>query len=257
MSQVAARQLNTNGDSARVGTAEPVELFISIGTVKCIVYGCAIFMRRDGKAKATGTAADPAPAATDLADQARALLAALRAPLLTQFLGEWPTRSSARSVAPQSLPVLRWLPAAREAAPPFSARFIDALVACAAALAWRRSYTVAEAGTAFLDNYGWCEFLGISGPSRSERLACGVLLLGPNLIYPAHRHEAEEIYVPLAGTAAWQRGGLWTERAPGAVIHHARNEPHAMRTGTVPLLALYLWRSENLAQKSRLDPAAT
>jgi hypothetical protein len=28
-----------------------------------------------------------------------------------------------------------------------------------------------------------------------------------------------------------------------------------MQTGEEPLLALYLWRSENLAQESRLDPA--
>jgi hypothetical protein len=39
------------------------------------------------------------------------------------------------------------------------------------------------------------------------------------------------------------------------VIHHAPYVPHAMQTGQEPLLALYLWRSENLAQQSRLDPA--
>jgi len=45
----------------------------------------------------------------------------------------------------------------------------------------------------------------------------------------------------------------WLDESPGTVIHHASNEPHAMRTGTQPLLALYLWRSDNLNQKSRLD----
>jgi hypothetical protein len=79
-------------------------------------------------------------------------------------------------------------------------------------------------------------------------------MLGPATHYPRHRHEAEEWYLPLSGTAAWQQGDAdWRDRPPGTLIHHAGNEPHAMRTGAGPLLALYLWRSANLAQKARLD----
>ncbi len=93
---------------------------------------------------------------------------------------------------------------------------------------------------------------------RDERIACGFLILGPSTHYPRHRHEAEEIYLPLSGTAAWQQGDAgWQDRAPGALIHHASEEPHAMRTRGSPLLALYLWRSDNLAQKARLDRPAT
>jgi hypothetical protein len=29
--------------------------------------------------------------------------------------------------------------------------------------------------------------------------------------------------------------------------------PHAMRTETVPLLALYLWRGDNLTEKSHIE----
>jgi hypothetical protein len=66
------------------------------------------------------------------------------------------------------------------------------------------------------------------------------------------------MYLPLSGTAAWQQGdAVWRDRAPGTLIHHAGDEPHAMRTGASPLLALYLWRSDNLAQKARLDRVAT
>ena len=87
----------------------------------------------------------------------------------------------------------------------------------------------------------------------SERLVCGFLLLGPQTLYPRHRHEAEEIYVPLSGTAAWQQGdGAWREKLPGAAIHHTSLEPHAMRTAQQPLLALYLWRGGGLTRSSRL-----
>jgi hypothetical protein len=131
------------------------------------------------------------------------------------------------------------------------------LLEMAAELAWRRSYSPDLAGVDFYENYGWTEFAGLMGSVPSDRLACGVLLLGPHVDYPPHRHEAEEIYVPLAGTASWQQGvGPWRDRPPGTVLHHARHEPHAMRTGREALLALYLWRSENLAQGSHLVPAA-
>jgi hypothetical protein len=194
--------------------------------------------------------------AGDLLAQARVLLTDLHAGELTPFLEDWPSPSEPRSVPPSSVPVLRWLPHIRQSASAFSAPLVNALVATAPSLAWRRSYSPAAVGPQFYENYGWTEFAGLTGPMPSQHLACGVLLLGPHVTYPPHRHEAEEIYVPLAGTAAWRHGEEgWRERPPGTVIHHASYDPHAMQTGREPLLALYLWRSENLAQESRLDPA--
>jgi hypothetical protein len=107
----------------------------------------------------------------------------------------------------------------------------------------------------FLQNYGWTELMGRGAPIDASRVACGFLLLGPSTLYPRHGHEAEEVYVPLSGTARWQQGdAIWREKPPGTVIHHARNEPHAMHTGAEPLLALYLWHSEQLNQKASLEP---
>ena len=139
----------------------------------------------------------------------------------------------------------------------FGMGLIAAVCQAAASMAWRQTYTVRDLGGAFLDNYGWSEIFGTSGPLASERLACGFLILGPATHYPRHRHEAEEIYLPLSGIAAWQQGdAVWRDRQPGTLIHHAGEEPHSMRTGAGPLLALYLWRSGDLAQKARLDAPA-
>jgi hypothetical protein len=207
---------------------------------------------------ATGAQTIRAAPSDDLATEARKLLRQVHSPLLASFLSDWPTTKERRLVEPQSLPVLHWLPQARDLAPPFSLQFVAALVDSAPKLAWQRSYTREEVGDGFVDNYGWTELLGLQGPTPSKHLSCGVLLLGPHVTYPSHRHEAEEIYVPLAGTAEWNRGSkAWREQSPGAVIHHTRYEPHAMRTIAFPLLALYLWRSDNLAQKSRIDSPAT
>lgn len=182
------------------------------------------------------------------------LLVTTRSPVLQPFLSEWPEPSVRRAQQPSSLPVLRYLRAVRANSPSFGAALVHALADRAMSLAWRRSYSSPSVSEHFLENYGWTEFVGLSGPLAGRQLACGVLLLGPETTYPPHHHEAEEIYVPLSGLAAWKQGsGDWREQNPGTVIHHAPQESHAMRTGSAPLLALYLWRSDNLAQKSQLD----
>jgi hypothetical protein len=184
----------------------------------------------------------------------RALLDELRAPAIAPFLAAWPVTAARRTVHAAAFPVLRCLPDAVAGAPPFSAALARELHRAAPSLAWQQSYRRDEVASSFLDNYAWSELVGLRGPLASVRIACGFLLLGPSTLYPRHHHEAEEVYLPLAGTAAWQRGdGPWTPHAPGAVIAHASDEMHAMRTDEGPLLALYLWRSADLAQPTRLD----
>jgi hypothetical protein len=195
--------------------------------------------------------------AVNIAARIKKLLRSVQEPALGDFLAEWPRAAGTRAVAASPLPVLRWLRQVAGGTDTFAIDLVAAVCRAAPSLAWRQSYTAKDLGSAFLDNYGWSEIMGLNGPLASARIACGFLLLGPATHYPRHRHEAEEIYLPLRGTAAWQQGdAAWRERPPGTAIHHASGEPHAMRTGASPLLALYLWRSDNLAQKARLDGAA-
>jgi hypothetical protein len=198
--------------------------------------------------------ADQYNSSVNIAARIKELLDSLEAPALAPFLAEWPSNAGHRVVPAASLPVLRWLPDIAGDAAAFGIDLVAAVCRDALTLAWRQTYTANELGATFLDNYGWTEILGDSGPAASRRIACGFLVLGPSTHYPRHRHEAEEVYLPLSGTAAWQQGDRrWREQPPGTVIHHARDEPHAMRTGTAPLLAMYLWRSANLAQRARLE----
>jgi hypothetical protein len=195
--------------------------------------------------------------AANIAERCKQLLESLHQPALAPFLADWPSAPRQRTVPAAALPVLRWLPNIARDTAAFGMDLVAAVCAAAAPLAWRQTYTARDLDAAFLDNYGWSEIFGTSGPLASERLACGFLILGPDTHYPRHRHEAEEIYLPLSGTAAWLQGdAVWRERPPGTLIHHAGEEPHSMRTGAGPLLALYLWRSDDLAQKARLDESA-
>lgn len=166
-------------------------------------------------------------------------------PGAARFLADWPEPVVSRHLEPRQLPVCRWLDAMGEGG------LVTLLREAAPGLTWRQTYGAADFGAAFLEGYGWSEFIGQRGPVASERIACGVLLLGPHVTYPSHAHEAEEIYLPIAGLAEWQRGAAPFAPVPvGQAIHHPAWMPHAMRTGGQPLAALYLWRGGDLAAKS-------
>ena len=70
-------------------------------------------------------------------------------------------------------------------------------------LRWEQSYTREQqlVPEAMLDGYCFAEVIGKRGPFVSERIRAGIGLWGPAIDYPPHRHQAEEVYVVLAGSA--------------------------------------------------------
>lgn len=163
-----------------------------------------------------------------------------------------------RTLSPRPLPCLAFLPAAVAAAAGAHQPLAACLAAAAGHLAWGQTYTAADFGAAFLDGYGWVELCGSRGHFANDSIAAGFLLLGPRLTYPDHHHVAEEIYVPLTSGTAWRMGDTpYADRAAGTVIHHRSEVSHAMRTGDVPLLALYVWRGGPLDQRSEIGTTAT
>lgn len=156
-----------------------------------------------------------------------------------------------RDLAPRPLPCIAHLDRARVIAPDFAKPLVSLLGDHRTMLHWGQTYTDAEMGKDFIDNYGWLELFGSRGHFRNDATAAGLLILGPNVAYPDHHHLAEEIYIPLTGGTAWRMGeGAFVSRGAGEVIHHASNMNHAMHTGAEPLLALYIWRNGPLAAKS-------
>ena len=107
------------------------------------------------------------------------------------------------------------------------------------------AYVAAPPDARFLERYGYAVLAGpASGPTalvEHPGLALGVLVLGPETLYPLHRHPARELYLPL-GPARWSRGGRPLAMRPAGVpIVHAPDEQHATCTDEAPLAALYLW----------------
>lgn len=187
----------------------------------------------------------------DLASLVEGFLRARSDTRLASFLERWPALETDEAQG-ATLPVVAALEPWR------------ALVDCriiafelrrlARQLTWSQTYSPDDFGPGFLERYGWTELIGLRGPIRSDRLACGFLLLGPATEYPMHRHVAEEIYIPISGTASWRAGDQdWSVRPEGEIILHGSLVPHAMRTAAEPLLALYLWQDGDLVEKSQID----
>jgi hypothetical protein len=159
----------------------------------------------------------------------------------------------ARPLESHPLACLRQLDRIVELAPAGAKPLARLLAERRADLRWGQTYSEADFGKTFIENYGWLEVFGTRGHFVNDEVAAGLLILGPDIVYPDHHHVAEEIYIPLTGGTEWLMGeGGFRVREAGEVIHHASNVNHAMRTGKEPLLALYIWRGGPLAAKSTI-----
>jgi hypothetical protein len=119
------------------------------------------------------------------------------APEAQPFLPDWPSELIARPVGARSLPVVAALRGLARLAAPRERALVEGIEALAGELDWRQTYSAADFGELFLETYGYNEWIGQRGAFMSDRVACGVLLLGPETEYPDHSHEAEELYLPL------------------------------------------------------------
>ncbi len=146
-----------------------------------------------------------------------------------------------------------WVGQAAANAPQATKGLVNALAAVSDALHWQQTYSKDDMGQRFLDRYGWFMLVGPNAPVMSGALLSGVLLLGPDVEYPVHKHAAEEIYVTLSGNASWKIGEAdWHLKAAGSIIHNPPWQAHAMRTDQgEPLLVAFLWDAGRL-EKSKL-----
>jgi hypothetical protein len=184
------------------------------------------------------------------------LVAQADSPAVSHFIdgNDWQMRP--RRLEPKSLPCLGQLSRAARIAGEQAAPVVRFLDERCHDFRWGQTYTNADFGQKFMDNYGWLEVFGTRGHFENRKAAGGFLVLGPNIAYPDHHHVAEEIYIPLTGGTEWRMGeGPYRRRAAGEIVHHASNVNHAMRTGHEPLLALYLWRGGPLAARSTITGA--
>lgn len=104
------------------------------------------------------------------------------------------------------------------------------------------SYTEKTCSRSFLDGYAYAGLSGPDGPLFWSAPRTGIMLMGPNVLYPAHNHEPREIYLAMTSGAQWRLdGGDWFDVQAGDLIYHDRWQMHEMRTRDIPLLAVAAW----------------
>ena len=133
---------------------------------------------------------------------------------------------------------------------------LDAFATHHQSLFWEQSYTRQHGvvSDSMLAGYGFAEIMGKNGPLVSHSVRCGIGVWGPAIEYPVHRHDAEEIYVVLAGSATFILGDNSPElRQVDDVVFVSSGLSHGFSTFSEPLAVLYFWQGGDLRQLSRFS----
>jgi quercetin dioxygenase-like cupin family protein len=109
------------------------------------------------------------------------------------------------------------------------------------ALPWHYHYEPHPEAGDLADRIAFAEIIGPSAPLNAPGCRAGFTLMAPRTYYPLHAHPAVELYVVLSGHAEWTTPEASRIVPPGGLVLHRTDQPHAMRTATEPLLALYGW----------------
>jgi len=144
----------------------------------------------------------------------------------------------------------RHIPAALQAGTATTAALRDAISPIIHFLPWRYSYPLRDDAPGLEQNIAFAEIVGPKAPFRSNSVCLGLTLIGPETLYPAHRHPAVELYYVVAGTASWTLDGASHDQRPGTYILHPSQAIHAMQTHTEPLLAIYSWSGTDVRTTS-------
>lgn len=121
---------------------------------------------------------------------------------------------------------------------------LDEFLRVAPVLPWRQTTGYLDVlSPEYLANYGYVQLIG-PAPSVIEHpgVRVGIGLWGPDVDYPLHEHEAEELYHVLAGEPSFgTQDGEWRPTRPGDAVHNPPWHRHAQRFGTTPTVLLYCW----------------
>ena len=128
-----------------------------------------------------------------------------------------------------------------------------ALAAVCLHSSWVQTYSVAEVGKHFHDHYGYIELFGPNGIFRTQACRAFIGYWGPGLVYPAHNHKAEEIYLVLTGSCLFEATDDGPVKlGPGGTKFHRSCQSHAMTMGDKGMMALCLWRGAGLAESATI-----
>jgi len=120
---------------------------------------------------------------------------------------------------------------------------VDSVAALSSAGGWYQVYTGAGINAAMADFLLAKQIVGPKGLFASDCMRAGIFLLAPHFEYPMHGHAALEVYYVHSGTIDIQNGTESVQRrlGPGQYSITPSEVPHALHTGDVPVLLLFVW----------------
>ncbi len=125
---------------------------------------------------------------------------------------------------------------------------------------WTEFYEKDSWSKSFLDEFANGEGIGPDGTLYHPNIILGLFILGPETMYPAHAHPAEEFYIVLTGNPQFKVGddNEFEIKLSGEVIVHHSDMSHAIRSSETPFWAIYGWRGDINARswyrKNMADP---
>ncbi|MEX0316449.1 MAG: dimethylsulfonioproprionate lyase family protein [Ruegeria sp.] len=169
--------------------------------------------------------------------------------------GAWPDVLAQTGLQPRAIPATDLVAGFALDGTGQTQALVEAVRATAHLAHWKRTYTEAEVGADFRNRYGYYELFGPTGHFHSTRLRGYIGYWGAGLSYDWHSHQAEEIYLTLAGGADFRIAGDEAHVGPGQTRAHVSWQSHAMVTTDRPILTFVLWRGEGMADLPRMDAA--
>lgn len=172
-----------------------------------------------------------------------------------QAFGPWPTDLTPTGLQPRPIPATELVRDFELEGTNRTQALVDAVRATAHFANWKRTYTEEEVGPDFRNRYGYYELMGPTGHFHTNQMRGFIGYWGAGLNYDWHCHEAEELYLNLAGSAVFRVEGDDVLVLPHQTRAHGSWQSHAMITSNQPILNLILWRGEGIAGLPRMDVA--
>ena len=114
---------------------------------------------------------------------------------------------------------------------------VHKIVALAPVLPWYQRPVANNSG--FMAGHCNAQIIGPQGLEVRQDLMVGVTLMQPNIVYPEHQHEPEELYLVL-GKGRWRQGkGDWHTPSLGGLVYNPSNVMHSMKSLDQPFMALW------------------
>jgi hypothetical protein len=167
--------------------------------------------------------------------------------MVTQVFGALETAATERSGPGSRLPVCSELPraVAVETTHDSLRRLLERFKSIEPLLQWGRRPTYDDtASENFRDAHANTMIIGPGGLEDRRDVWLGASLMAPQVRYPDHHHEPEEVYLVLSeGEFRQGEEGAWFSPGIGGSFYNPPGIKHAMRSVDTPLFAFWALRA--------------